>query len=237
MTKPSIATRVRWSLKRDGVLGTVREVLLKQPRSIGDYIWDLWHDVETRRVVEVDDLAVENPSSATRYQGTPTRIFRKIVGGLAIPYRDFTFVDFGSGKGRVLLVAAEFPFKSAVGVEFSPHLHQQAQRNIRSYRGRLQCHDIRSICMDATKFQLPEGNCVLYFFYPFHVDLMRPIVRMIDAAAVQDPSIDILILMYRPHPTFVRLIETESVFTRAASSRDHVVYEPGARTRKVAGFD
>jgi len=47
--------------------------------------------------------------------------------------RDFTFVDLGSGKGRVLLMASHYPFKRIIGVEFIPELHQVAQENIRKY--------------------------------------------------------------------------------------------------------
>jgi predicted RNA methylase len=44
----------------------------------------------------------------------------------------FSFVDFGSGKGRVLLVASHYPFREVVGVEFSPELQKIAEGNIRS---------------------------------------------------------------------------------------------------------
>jgi tRNA G46 methylase TrmB len=33
-------------------------------------------------------------------------------------YSQYTFIDVGSGKGRVLFVAAEYPFRKVIGVEF-----------------------------------------------------------------------------------------------------------------------
>lgn len=37
----------------------------------------------------------------------------------SVPLQDYDFLDFGSGKGRTLLMAASFPFKKITGVEFS----------------------------------------------------------------------------------------------------------------------
>jgi hypothetical protein len=47
---------------------------------------------------------------------------------LKIDPRDFTFTDFGSGEGRVLLIAAGLPFRAVVGVEFSAELNEIASR-------------------------------------------------------------------------------------------------------------
>ncbi len=47
--------------------------------------------------------------------------------------QDFTFIDLGSGKGRVLLMASEYPFQKIIGVEFMPELHRAAQKNIAGY--------------------------------------------------------------------------------------------------------
>ena len=46
----------------------------------------------------------------------------------------FTFVDLGSGKGRTLLMASDYPFRRIIGVELLPSLHQIAQENLRQYK-------------------------------------------------------------------------------------------------------
>ena len=58
-----------------------------------------------------------------------------MLRALDIDYSDFVFVDYGSGKGRTLLVAAEFPFKKIVGVEIAQELHAIAGKNVDQYRG------------------------------------------------------------------------------------------------------
>jgi predicted RNA methylase len=41
-----------------------------------------------------------------------------------------TFVDIGSGKGRALIIAAEYAFKRIIGVEYSPSLATICRRNL-----------------------------------------------------------------------------------------------------------
>ena len=53
------------------------------------------------------------------YQGSNAPALEQALRELAVPYRRFTFLDFGAGKGRAVLVAARFPFQSVVGVEYS----------------------------------------------------------------------------------------------------------------------
>jgi hypothetical protein len=42
-------------------------------------------------------------------------------------FSDFTFIDIGSGKGRVLLMASDYAFRRILGVELLPALHHIAQ--------------------------------------------------------------------------------------------------------------
>ena len=49
---------------------------------------------------------------------------------LDVDHSEFTFVDYGLGKGRVLMLATEYPFKRIVGVEFSESLDRTARQNL-----------------------------------------------------------------------------------------------------------
>ena len=53
-------------------------------------------------------------------------------------FRDFIFIDLGSGKGRALLMASDYPFRRIVGVELLPQLHRAAQDNLTKYRSETQ---------------------------------------------------------------------------------------------------
>jgi hypothetical protein len=67
------------------------------------------------------------------YTATTASLIYEILKSLPLQSNTFAFVDMGSGKGRALLVASEFPFAKIVGVELSQHLHQIAEENIKRY--------------------------------------------------------------------------------------------------------
>jgi SAM-dependent methyltransferase len=89
-----------------------------------------------------------------------------------------TFVDVGSGMGRVVLLAARRPFKQVVGIELSPALHAVAVKNReRWFDHRQQCRDIRLVLSDACAFRFPAGNLLLYLYNPFARPVLRALVE------------------------------------------------------------
>jgi SAM-dependent methyltransferase len=112
------------------------------------------------------------------YQPTEPTLFVEMMASLPIDFREFTFVDLGSGKGRTLLMASEYPFRRIVGVEILPELDRAAQENIRGFNNPAQrCAQIESICGDAREFVLPEEPLVLYLFNPLPEAALRQVIR------------------------------------------------------------
>jgi SAM-dependent methyltransferase len=106
------------------------------------------------------------------YQPTEAALFHQMLDALRrqsrSDFHDFVFVDLGSGKGRTLLMASDYPFQRIVGVELLPALHLAAQENLSKYRSESQkCFALESICADATEFAFPAEPMVLYLFNPF----------------------------------------------------------------------
>jgi len=110
---------------------------------------------------------------------------------------DYTFVDLGSGKGRMLLIASEFPFRKVVGVEMRPDLHQQALENVRRYKhptaqtSRIDCR-----LVDATQYDFPAGKLVVYLFNPFSAEIMGRVFQRLDASFEQDRREIIVVYVY-----------------------------------------
>jgi SAM-dependent methyltransferase len=133
------------------------------------------------------DEALPNVEHAVRYQPSGRDMFDQILRLLDVDCARFTFVDIGSGKGRVLLFASDHPFARIVGVEFSPRLHAIAENNVRIYRGELQrCFAITPLFGDATSVTLPPGPLFIYLYNPFSEPIMSGFVanlrRALDAA-------------------------------------------------------
>jgi SAM-dependent methyltransferase len=148
----------------------------------GDLDFDWERTVDTTRSNVGAGTQFFTGITARPYFATEPWLFEQIMQALALSMQqsvvsqsvapaalqDFTFIDLGSGKGRVLLMAADYPFQRIVGVEFMPDLCRAAEKNIAAYSSdRQQCRDIETVCMDARDFQLPAGPLVVYLFNPF----------------------------------------------------------------------
>ena len=122
------------------------------------------------------------------YMPTDPVQFLEMMTALPIDFRTFTFVDLGSGKGRTLLMASEYPFRKIVGVEIVSELDRAAQENIRAYQSPTQqCSDIQAICGDACRFELPEEPLVLYLFNPLPEAGLRELVQRLEKSLEELP--------------------------------------------------
>lgn len=135
------------------------------------------------------------------YEGTQPRMARWWLTRLPRNRAEFTFVDMGSGKGRVLLFALEVGFRRAVGVEFAEELHAVAANNARIARER--GLPIEPLLGDAGAFEFPDEPLVVHFNNPFHDPVMvrvienltrsheqrpRPVVVVYHQLTVEDPG-------------------------------------------------
>ncbi|MBV9202261.1 MAG: class I SAM-dependent methyltransferase [Alphaproteobacteria bacterium] len=153
----------------------VRRLLLQHER------FDSKYGVDTQMPVALADLETNAPGArfANRYQGTPIAFLHRLIRRLEINRERFTFIDLGSGKGRVLLIAGQYPFKAVIGVEFSKTLHDIALRNIGKFRSAGASRtDLTSINMDAEEFDFSRFTDKLVFCYnSFGAGLM---IRVLD---------------------------------------------------------
>ena len=117
------------------------------------------------------------------YQPTDPSAFREMMGALPTDFREYTFIDIGSGKGRTLLMASEYPFRKIVGVELITELHRAAEENIVAYRAQTPtAHGtaIESVCMDACEFVFPATPLLVYLFNPLPEARLRQVMRNLE---------------------------------------------------------
>jgi len=152
--------------------------------------WDVIHGVDTCGEIPLLDLNFESKhkTRGLEYQSHHPAIIRAGLRSLEIRYQDYSLVDFGCGKGRVLLVASEFPFRRIVGVEFAPQLAESARQNLKTYRAQNQkCREIEAITGDATAYQLAPEPQVLYFYSPFALSVMDQVIHNIEVSLQRSP--------------------------------------------------
>jgi len=136
------------------------------------------------------------------YQPTESALFHEMIGALAkqvgLDFRGFIFIDLGSGKGRTLLMASDYPFRRIVGVELLPALHRAARENIAKYRSESQkCFAVESICGDATEFAFPSEPIVLFLFNPLPESGLRRVIAKLEQSLRDHPR-KIYVLYHNP---------------------------------------
>jgi histone methylation protein DOT1 len=181
-------------------LGLIRKNLLHNARWYLDRGFDRKHGTTTSRVIALASLEIssENVQHGVYYEPTPTRVFRHIMRGLTIAHERFTFCDLGSGLGRTLLLASDYPFHAIVGVEFSETLHRIAEENIRIYRSsRQKCFAIRSAWMDAAEWPIPDEPTVFFLYNPFLPPVMTRVLTNIKESLDRAPR-EVVIVYYNP---------------------------------------
>jgi len=136
------------------------------------------------------------------YQPTEPALFHAMLDALAadshLDFRAFTFLDLGSGKGRTLLMASDYPFRRILGVELLPALEGIARDNLRQYKNDAQqCFVVESLCADATTFVFPDEPLVIYLFNPFPETGMLQVVENLERSLRANPR-PVYVLYHNP---------------------------------------
>ncbi|HEX8874484.1 MAG TPA: hypothetical protein VF780_07615, partial [Nitrosospira sp.] len=156
-----------------------------------DRSFDRRFNVETAGTEESGFLTAEDALKvhAKGYEPVTEEHARALLEMLPVPdLGAFIFIDLGSGKGRALFVAANYPFQQIIGVEYSHELHEVAARNVHTYRNPEQmCFDIRPVLGDATTFRLPEYPTVCFINNPFDGSMIARTVKNIDQSVRSAP--------------------------------------------------
>jgi SAM-dependent methyltransferase len=122
------------------------------------------------------------PTDAVQYQGASPRLVRDLFRRLPDEARRGVFVDYGSGKGRGLLLAAEAGFQGLVGVEMDPALVADCRRNL-DRRGL----DARLCVEDAARFEIPSQPLAAFLYNPFTGPTLAEVTQRLALHAERHP--------------------------------------------------
>jgi len=160
------------------------------------------------------------------YQPTESALFHEMLDALRqqshLDFHDFVFVDLGSGKGRTLLMASDYPFRRIVGVELLPALHQAAQENLTKYKSESQkCYALESVCADATEFPFPAEPTVLYLFNPFpEAGLKRMIAHLEQSLRAHPRAVYVL---YH-NPLLEQVLSGSAAISKIGGTHQYSIY-------------
>jgi SAM-dependent methyltransferase len=161
------------------------------------------------------------------YQPTEATLFHEMLDALhqqtQLNFRDFDFVDVGSGKGRTLLMASDYPFRRIVGVELLPALHQAAQENLGKYQSESQkCFTLESVCADATEFPFPAEPLVLYLFNPLPEAGLRKMIANLEESLRANPRA--VYVLYH-NPLLGQVLGASAALKKIGGTHQYAIYE------------
>lgn len=139
--------------------------------------WELRLGISTHGIVDT-----EIPD-ASHYATMRYATINRILDRLSLQPAD-VFVDVGSGKGRVLCLAARHTVREVIGIEMVPELCRVAEKNSRHLRGRKSPIVIYNSL--AQEFDYTKGT-VFTFFNPFGAETLSIVLDRIQAGLEKSP--------------------------------------------------
>ena len=231
--------KFRRSLRDSGIAGTALHILLRivnmlrpsrrrecRKRDAAMREFDRRYNVETAGEVSLARLEIDsvNKEHGVDYVGIDPDWFHTVLQASGADVEGRVFVDFGCGKGRAILLAATYPFKRIVGVEFSPQL-ADCWRNLPTYQSPGQvCRDIEVVRCDAADFPIPDDPLVLFFYNPFGAEVMGRVVGNVRRSLEEHPRPLTVIYCY---PMQERFWASFPSLRKTVSTRLHCIYSNG----------
>jgi SAM-dependent methyltransferase len=206
---PNRLRRLWLSVKSQGLLGTSHKLSMV----MADHLFDLRYRVNTCGWARLHGLTIASENKGNGYSYEPAKVvlIRKLLG-IVRPFvpSDSVLVDFGCGKGRVLLVASEFGFKGARGIEFASELCKVARQNVAAFRRQTSIGtELSVIEADASNYRISEDEYVFFMFNPFDETVLSPVMDHIEASLQRYPR---RVFIIYQNPKWKNVIETRESF-------------------------
>lgn len=227
---------VRDSLRHRGLAGTARyyarefrDLLVdltpeRRKSRYGDIDFDFDHRVDTTWATVSLRTRLREWLSGGQYQPSEPTAFHQMLAAIPASVKGFTFIDLGSGKGRTLLMASDYPFRRIIGAELLEELNVIAVQNIARYRNDQQkCFAIESRSGDARYFDFPPEPTVLYLFNPFPRHIWHELLANLHNSLLAAPR-PVFVIYH--NPVHEDILAAENWLHEVARTHQFVIYEP-----------
>jgi hypothetical protein len=201
---------------------------IEDPRSRA---FDERHQVETAREERLDEMGVAADAvdrGNAIYRVTWGWLIETSMAQLDIDHRRYSFIDYGSGKGKAMLMASDYPFKTITGLEYAKRLHDIAAENCRTYRNpNQQCHSLKPTLVDVLEYTPPPGPIVCFMCNPFDHTTLRTVFNSWRARfEAGEREIRILYLNMRNIEESADVLNEQNWLSPIARNQRYVVLAP-----------
>jgi len=157
----------------------------------------VYHEIKGEKKYHLDTVKInrlhdekidsENLTHASIYQASSYYMVEKAFTFLRDEKVNYGLVDFGCGKGRILIVAAYYGFKKITGIDFSKSLCVEAEANIEKVVSFFPAIDFNVISTDAVDYKIRKDENCFFFFNPFDEIIMLKVVKNILSSLKENP--------------------------------------------------
>ncbi|MEV0381974.1 class I SAM-dependent methyltransferase [Nonomuraea sp. NPDC050643] len=154
-------------------------------RNVGQLLYERRYGVRTAERVDLADIGLDG-EDRVYYAAVNWQALRKALPKSEVGERD-VFVDFGSGMGRAIVQASQYPFGRVIGVELSEELTGIARENVRNMRVRRRCGEIELIASDVLDYAIPDDVTVAFFNNPFRGKIFSEVIDRLIASVDRVP--------------------------------------------------
>lgn len=186
------------------------------------------YNINTSRLDDLKHLSVKgyNRNEAEIYQGANYYLLENIFTQLRKLNTPVDITDIGSGKGRVMVVAAHYGFSKITGVDFARALCQEAENNCRIITKRFPLAEWKVLHADAVDFRFKKDDHVFFFFNPFKETIMKQVIKNILQSVKEYPRKIFVVYMNPQHKnSFITAGFKEVCYIKRMQFVDAVIFE------------
>jgi len=178
-------------------------------------IFIAWHEIKrgpkyninTIKPVSLEALTIDDGdiTKSSPYEALNYYILETLLENfLKLFPREKSIIDIGSGKGRVMVVAAHYGFKNITGVDFARELCAAAERNTNKIKAQFPDTTFNIHCKDILNYTIDKNDKVFFLYNPFNREIMEKLVEKIDRS-VKEHSRTICFIYANPQQKEVLL--------------------------------
>jgi len=191
-----------------------------------DQAFDRQWGTDTSRQIGMNalDFPTALKTGSCHYQASGAHVLDEVVALAAIDPAEYAFIDYGCGKGRIVLLAAAKPFVRAIGVEYSALLTSIAQANSMTFTQRGGAKVTPEFWQgNAADYVPPPGPLFCYPYNSFGAEILQGCLDRLEAAKAQDPSRSILLAYVNPQ--FGDVVAARPGWNEFAAANDIRLFE------------
>jgi SAM-dependent methyltransferase len=189
-------------------------------KMIIDWLRDRSAAINTSGIISCQNLGLSDKTSRY-YEPCSWDTINMALEGDPVYYND-VFIDFGSGKGRALFLAASnYPFQKVIGVEISEELNKIARQNIQNNLNKLLCTSIEIVTTDISEYTIPDNVTIVYLYDPIRGEVFFNLIRRLRISFDKNPRRMRIIYL---HPALHDCL-IENGFRMLRQLKNMIVYE------------